>query len=132
MAKIDGTLIILSANGSPVAHTDSATLNLNQDLPDATDKDDDRWADHIRGLRDWSIDVNGLIDYASSFGVDELADMIITGATAAVVFATVTAGDTKYTGTVNLSGLTQETPKFTPATFSGTMVGKGALVKGTV
>lgn len=132
MAKIDGTLILLNANGSPIAHVKNATLNLNMDLPDATDKDDEGWADHIAGLRDWSVDVDGLIDYSSSFGVDELADMIIDKETAAMEFATKTATNTKYTGTVSLSSLTQEAPQYAPATYSGSLVGKGKLTKGSV
>lgn len=132
MAKIDATDLIVKMNGIPIAHSTTATLNINQDLPDATTKDSDKWAEHIRGQRDWSIDVEGMVDYSSSFGVDELADMIISAQDATVEFATSETGDTKYTGTVDLSGLTQDAPMHAPATFSGSLVGQGILGKGSV
>ena len=131
-SRFNATALVLSVNGSPVAHSTSATLNINQDLLDATTKDSGRFKEQIRGVRDWSLDIEGLIDYTASFGVDELADLIISGVTAEIAFTTDTSGDTKYTGTVDLSGLSQDAPAEGLATFSGTLVGTGVLTKATV
>tara|TARA_Y100000593_G_C4321560_1_gene344097 strand:+ start:2582 stop:2980 length:399 start_codon:yes stop_codon:yes gene_type:complete len=131
MAKFNATNLILKISGTPVAHSTSATLNINQDLPDATSKDSSGWSENIRGLRDWSIDVEGLTDYSASFGADELADLIISRADAEIEFGTGTASDTKYTGTVNLSSLTQDAPMEDVASFSGSLTGTGALTKAT-
>lgn len=131
-ARFNATALVLSVNGSPVAHATGGTLNINQDLLDASTKDSARWKEQIRGARDWSIDIEGMIDYTASFGVDELADLIISGVSAEIAFATSETGDTKYTGTVDLSGLTQDAPSEGMATFSGTLVGTGVLTKTTV
>ena len=131
MAKFNATNLILKISGTPVAHSTSATLNINQDLPDATTKDSSGWSENIRGLREFSIDVEGLPDYTASFGVDELADLIISRADAEFEFGTGTTGDTKITGTVNLSSLTQDAPMEDVASFSGSLTGTGALTKAT-
>jgi len=131
-SRFNATALILSLNGSPVAHSTSATLNINQDLLDATTKDSGRFKEQIRGVRDWSIDVEGLIDYTASFGADELADLIINGVTAEIALTTGTSGDTKYTGTVDLSGLSQDAPAEGLAAFSGTLLGTGPLTKTTI
>lgn len=131
-SRFNATALVLSINGSPVAHATGGTLNINQDLLDATTKDSNRWKEQIRGARDWSIDIEGMIDYTASFGVDELADMIISGVSAEIAFATSETGDTKYTGTVDLSGLSQDAPAEGLATFSGSLVGTGVLNKATV
>ena len=131
-SRFNATALVLSINGSPVAHATGGTLNINQDLLDATSKDSNRWKEQIKGARDWSIDIEGLIDYTASFGVDELADMIISGVSAEIAFATSETGDTKYTGTVDLSGLSQDAPAEGLATFSGSLVGTGVLNKAAI
>ena len=131
MAKFNATNLIVKISGTPVAHSTSATLNINQSLADATSKDSAGWSENIRALRDWSIDVDGLTDYSASFGSDELADLIISRADAEIEFGTGTTGDTKYTGTVNLASLTQDAPLEDVASFSGSLTGTGALTKAT-
>ena len=131
MAKFNATNLIVKISGTPVGHSTSATLNINQSLADSTSKDSAGWSENIRGLRDWSIDVEGLTDYSASFGADELADLIISRADAEIEFGTGTASDTKYTGTVNLASLTQDAPLEDVASFSGSLTGTGALVKAT-
>ena len=131
MAKVDGTVTLVKANGSPIAHQQDATMNLNMDLADATDKDDAGWADHIQGLRDWSVDVNGLIDFTSSFGNDELRTMIVNKQTAALEFGSGVVGTAKLTGTVSLSSITEGHPQYAPGVYTGSLVGKGALTVAT-
>ncbi|MAE81196.1 MAG: hypothetical protein CMB80_00565 [Flammeovirgaceae bacterium] len=131
MAKINATTLVVRVNGSICAHTTSATLNINQALADATTKDSSGWTENLSALRDWSIDVEGLTDYSASFGADELADLIINRATATVEFGTGTTGDTKFSGTCNLSSLSQDAPMEDVASFSGSLVGTGALTKAT-
>ena len=131
MAKFNATNLVLKCSGTIVAHTTSSTLNINQDLPDATTKDSSGWSENISGLRDWSIDVEGLTDYSASFGADELADLILNRTTCTVEFGTGTTGDTKFSGTVNLASLTQDAPLEDVASFSGSLTGTGELTKAT-
>ena len=62
MAKFNATDLILKVNGTPIAHSTSATLNINQDLPDATSKDSAGWSENIRGKlqkqqKKWQVDL---------------------------------------------------------------------------
>ena len=132
MAKFNGQLIIMNLDGTPIAHEIDSELSISQNLIDATTKDSSNWAEQIKGTRTASFTVSGLIDYSSSFGVDELADMIVSAQSALFVFATTTSGDTSYTGTVDLSDLTQSLSNDDVANWSGTLMVTGILVKSTV
>jgi len=132
MAKFNGQLVILNLNGTPIAHSLESSLSISQNLIDATTKDSGNWAEHIKGMRTASLSISGLMDYSSSFGVDEFADMIVSAQSANFVFATSTSGDTKYTGTVDLSDLEQTTANDDVASWSGTLQVTGELTKTTV
>jgi hypothetical protein len=60
MSKINGTNVLLYADGVLIACERSATLNIEQDLPDASCKDDGGWASHIKGTRSGSIEFEAL------------------------------------------------------------------------
>lgn len=132
MAKINGRTIVVEVDGVAVAAETSATLNLNQDLPDATSKDSAGWAEHINGLRDWSVDVEALTDWSDTFGADGIADAIINQSGVTVKFTNNNSGDVEFTGTANASGLTLTAENEATSTWSGTLTGTGALTKQTV
>lgn len=129
MAKINGTLIILDVDGSPVTHVSNATLNTSRELPEANDKDSAPWADHLddAGLMEWSIDVDGNADWLENGNVQTLFQLI-TGRTAVpIVFGPEAAGYVNFTGNASTNDLSLETPSEETATLSGTMTGKGEL-----
>jgi len=128
----NGTLMAVTADGDVIAHALSATLNINQDLPDATTKDSAGWAEHINGLRDWSISVDALQDFLKTFGFEGAFDSVNSRSSLAIVYTTNVSGDIQYTGTANFSGLTNDTPNEGVASWSGEIVGTGALVKSSV
>lgn len=132
MSKFNGQLIILNLNGTPIGHELDCELSISQNLIDATTKDSANWKEEIRGTREASISCNGLVDYSSSFGVDQLADLIISAESANFVFATTDVGDTKYSGEVNLSDLSQSMSNDDVASWSGTLSVTGVLVKETI
>ena len=132
MAKFNGTDLLVYVGTTAIAHSTSATLNIEQDLPDATTKSSGGFADHINGLKNWSIDFDGLVDYAASYGVEELFDNLKNGNNVTVKFSTATGGDSYWTGTASVSSLTMTAEMEAPVSFSGTFVGKGTLTKSTV
>jgi predicted secreted protein len=132
MAKFNGTDLLVYVGTVAIAHSTSATLNIEQDLPDATTKGSGGFADHINGLKNWSIDFDGLVDYAASYGVEELFDNLKNGNNVTVKFSTSTNGDSLWTGTASVSSLTMTAEMEAPVSFSGTFVGKGTLTKSTV
>ena len=132
MAKFNGTDLLVYVGATPIAHSTSATLNIEQDLPDATTKSSGGFADHINGLKNWSIDFDGLVDYAASYGVEELFDNLKNGNNVTVKFSTATGGDSYWEGSASVSSLTMTAEMEAPVSFSGTFVGKGTLTKSTV
>jgi predicted secreted protein len=133
MPAFNGTTVLLRADGNPVALLTGTTLNIEQDLPDATTKDSGGFADHINGLRSYSIDVDGLADFTGTTGnLKILTDFVMNRENVSFRFATTTSGQTQYTGTVSLASLSIEAGNESPATVSGSLTGKGELVLGTV
>lgn len=132
MPKINGTDLLVYVGATAIAHSTSATLTIDQDLPDATTKGSGGFADHINGLKSWSIDFDGLVDYSASYGAEELFDNLKNGNNVTVKFATLTAGDSAWTGTASVSNLTMSAEMEAPFSFSGTFVGKGELSMTTV
>lgn len=134
MSKVNGTNLVVIANGVCVAGCTSCTLNINQNLPDATSKDSSGWAEHIRGLRDWSIDFDALYDPNGVYSAEELIDTIIGRLPVTIEFATegVGNGGLKWSGVASLENATLTAPMEETVTISGSFKGNGALAKGTV
>lgn len=133
MALINGSQILVQIDSDTVLHTTNATLTINQDLPDATTKGSGGWADHIHGLRDYSVTIEGYAAYNTSTGnVVDLADLVLDRDTATFEFAPTGAGNVKFTGTVSLASLELGSEQEATATLSSTLTGKGPLVKATV
>lgn len=60
-----------------IGKSTSSAIMLNQELPDATTKDDLGWAKHIQGLRNGEIAVNSLSTYDGSVNFATFAELMI-------------------------------------------------------
>lgn len=134
MAKIKGGDLILSKGGTAIAHTTSFTLNLSQDLPEATSMDSQEWSEFLRGQRSWTISFDGLAEWGTGDEVDTLADMIIDDARVeeTVTFTTGETGNVSFSGsafltTFDVAGSLNET-----VTYSGEFQGSGPLNKSII
>ena len=132
MAGINGTTIVLDVDGSPIARLTDTTLNVNQDLPDASNKDSSGWADHINGQRSWDISLDGHADMGDQENVETLFDLIANRSNVDIEFATSTSNDVKFTGTASLADMSVGAPNEDVATVSGSLTGQGALSKSSV
>lgn len=132
MAKINGTDLLLYIGTTAIAHSTSCTLNIDADLPDATTKDSGGWADHINGLKSWSIDFEGLVDFSGSYGVEELFDNLKNGNNLVAKFSTEDSGDSYWSGTVSVANLVISAEMEQPVSYSGSFTGKGTLTRTTV
>lgn len=133
MPVFNGTTVLLRANGNPLALLTNTTLNIEQDLPDASSKDSAGWADHVNGQRSYSVDVDGLADFTATTGNSNiLANLIANRSNVSFRFATTTAGQLQFSGTVSLASLSISAENEQTATLSGSMTGKGALTIGMV
>lgn len=127
MAKINGTTSTIVNGTDTLLYTTSSTLNVNQDLPDTTNKGSSGWAEHINGVRDWSIDFDGMADAAGAgLTFDEIVGLIIARTADADVDFTYD-GTNGWHGDGTFQNITIDAPSEGPVTFSGTIVGNGAL-----
>lgn len=62
MAKLNGSLLLVYADGTLVASQKNVTINWEQDLPDASTKDSTGWEEHINGTRRATVDFDCLYD----------------------------------------------------------------------
>lgn len=130
MAKFNGTDLLIFVDGNAVAHSTSCTLTINQNQVDSTDKDSSRWDEFINGQRSWTVDCDGLVDYSTSVNSNELFDGgITTNSTVTLIFSTAVSGARYYSGTANVSSLTETGELDSPASFSVSFQGTGALTR---
>ena len=132
MAKINGTDMTIYAGTSGtevILWSKNCTLNTEQDLPDGTTKGSAGWAEHILGLRSWSIDFDGAVDLTGSGLTAAELVLKITARTASdtVKFGTSAAAATGFSGSGTLKNLSISAPMEDVATFSGSIVGNGPL-----
>jgi predicted secreted protein len=139
MGLINGTNLVIkvgtsSLNAVPLLKATSASLELSVDMPDATTKDSAGWSEFFAGVRSWTLSSDGLVDYATSTSVetDELVAMLIARTPMYVEFATGTTGDMKLSGSAYVTSISQTADKESPAGFSVSFQGTGALTQAVV
>lgn len=130
MPKINATDLLVYVGAVPIAHSTSATINIEQDLPDATTKDSGGWADHINGLKSWSVDFDGLVDYSASYGVEELFDNLRNKNNVTVIWST--GAGSYWQGSASIATLSMTADMEAPISYSGTFTGKGQLTRTTI
>ena len=134
MAAVKGVDFVIYVNTgtveSPVwtqvAGQRGATLNRSMDPIDATSKDSQGWMEYLDGLREWSIDFDGLVSEDDT-AQQKLEDASHNGDSVMVKIET--PGGSTYEGTGYITDLTLEAPYDAEAVYSGTVTGSGALTK---
>jgi hypothetical protein len=83
MAAVNGTLLLLYSEGVAVAMQRGLSISVDQDLPDATNKESAGWARHLLGMLSGGIDFDGLFstglltENPAVMGAKDLMDYII-------------------------------------------------------
>ena len=129
MAKVNGTDMTIYSGSDVILHSKSCTLNIEQDLPDATTKGSSGWEEHINGLRRWTIDFDGAWDVSGAgMTPNELIAIIVARTEDATVkFGTSASAATGWTGTATVKNISISAAMEDVATFSGQLVGNGAI-----
>jgi hypothetical protein len=132
MAKVVGKDFAVYVDGVKIGDNKECTLNVTQNLLDATSKDDSNWTKRLPGLREWSVDVSTLYDESSTFDVVDAIDLIINATQVQVEFSIGTSGTTYWYGDayLNTDGLTA--PMGDMVTNSLTFLSDGPLAKASV
>ena len=136
----NGTDLVLKlvADGGtlePLGHSTSCSLSITHDLPEATTKDSNGYAEVISGLRSFEISFDGLVDYTDEANSKTNADGILTlidnRSKVDFTFGTAATGDQLITGEGFISSLEVSAEMESAVTYSGSITGTGAITIST-
>lgn len=113
----------------PVALAKSASLNINQDTPDATTKDSAGWAQSIVGVRNWDVSFDGLTDFTLELSADRpnakaLFDYINSRSTIKIAWG---LDGYHFYGDTQVTNLSMAADTENPSTFSASLKGTSTL-----
>lgn len=130
MEEIRGIDILVSAKileeYTAVGGQKGATLNRASETIDVSNKVSGDWKKSISGLKEWSVDCDGLLA-TSDAGYGALEDAFMEGTPVEIQVA-IGEGKT-YTGLAIITDFPIEAPYDDVATYSVSFTGTGALVK---
>ena len=136
----NGTNLVVLVGTEVVAHSTSCSLSVSADLPDATTKSSNGWADQIAGLRSWSLTTDGLATVESTganYIVGDIFSALNGRGTVTVRFTTVSTGSTVvpldlvWSGLAFVESLDITADMESPVTYSASFTGQGQLTQGT-
>jgi predicted secreted protein len=123
MAHINGTLVLLNADGTDIASQKNCTLTVSQNLIDFTNKGSAGWTEHGNGMRNYSVSCDAL---ASTTGLSakELKDYIINRRSLLLVMSGL---DNPILMKVSVSSASLSGPQEDATTISASFTGNGAV-----
>lgn len=126
MAAINGTALLVYSDGQVIAMQKGVSITVEQDLPDATNKESAGWANHINGVLNAKIDFNSLFDTSVTGGMDATALMAyITSRTSLLI--SILGLSFPIVAEVDINSLSFDAPAEGTMTLSGSMKVKGQL-----
>ena len=139
MAKFNGSgqklYIIESSANKLVAHLTSKSISFAGEKIDLTSKDNNGFRDFIMGLKEFSLSVEGFVDFqtdAAQRNFDDFMTAARAGTPLTLLIKTATVGDTTYQGTAYVTALDQSSPMEAGVTFTATLDFSGDLTIGVV
>jgi predicted secreted protein len=126
MTGVTGKLMTLTIEGDALANTRNFTLTGNQDTIDTSNRDGDSWREFIIGLKEWSIDFDGLYIY-SDVAYAILMEHYSTGTPASLTCIITMPDSDTFSGECTLETFSLTGPFDEVLTLSGTLKGTGAL-----
>ncbi len=141
MAIVNATDIVVKINttvdSAPVEqllHATSASLNISQDMMEATSKTSQGYQDNLPGLRSWDISSDGFVDFvgaeANTINTTELITLMLeTQANAEVEVSFGVANGDIYQGGAFITSVSIDSGVEENATYSISLQGSGSLSK---
>lgn len=124
MPVVSGVDFTIGLGGQILGGQRTVSLSLGMDVIDTTSRDSAWWMEHLAGLRNWSIDFDGL--YLEDDPAEQLIEDAYFNHTSLSIVLTTPAGNT-YSGTCFLTSYSFEGPYSAESTASGSLTGSGEL-----
>lgn len=120
--------LLYNTENEPVAYSTNCVLKINQNLSDVTHKDSDSWSEYMVGLKNWSIDFDGLVSYGTGFNTSFFLSKYQSSEPFFIKFGVVQEGFTHaFSGEVNIEAIEQTADDGEVVSYSGTLKGVGNL-----
>jgi len=124
MGKINSTLVVFYADGVAIALQRGLSISVDADLPDTTNKESGGWAEHMLGLRNTSLDFDGLF---STTGLSA-ADLLVYITSRTSLLMSIVGGITyPILGKVDINSIKLNASHEQPFALNGSMKVNGAL-----
>lgn len=134
MAKINATEVSILVAGTEISLLTNCELEINRAMIDVTNKDSDKWKEHLVGLIDWNMSGDIVVDFSSTYNADEIFTALLAGTDLTVKFGVPgggSAGYTKYSGTGHYTQQGFSAGVQDKYTSKFRIEGTGALAQGT-
>jgi len=119
-----GVDVLVKIGANAVGGQRGATLNRSGEAIDKTTKDSNGWKENDSGLKEWSVDCDGLLVLDDiAYGALETAFM----ASEAVTVEVALPGGNTYSGSAIITDFPIEAPYDDEVTYSVSFLGTGAL-----
>ena len=125
MAKIKGIDVLVKVGANAIGGQRGATLNRSGEAIDATTKDSAGWKENLAGLKEWSVDCDGLL-VVDDTAYDALETAFM--ASEAVTIEIAMPSGKKYSGSALVTDFPIEAPYDDSVTYSVSFIGTGALI----
>lgn len=128
--KIPGTLVLFKLGDTPstLAHVEEATISIESELPENTDKDSAGFREILEGagVRSASIDVSGFADWSNTNGnAKQLAEAVMDRENLGFAFGPEGSSYFQITGECRAGNVELGAPNEDSATISGTFESTG-------
>ena len=128
-----GGQFLVYVDGTAIAHSTDATLNITKDMIPAVSKDTtNQMREKYPGAGEGSVDFSGLYIYAAAYGASDIFALLIAGTTANIKFSPNTSGNKYFHGNGYFTSLTISAPDQDNVTFSGTFEFDGAITESSL
>jgi TP901-1 family phage major tail protein len=124
---VNGTAIGIYIAGTKVAQATSGSISITHSPRDITSKDSSGWAESLEGLREWSIEGEGMFAFDATYGYVDLEGVLTARAAVTVRFSTESSTDEYHEGSAIMVDLSADSSTEESVTYSFSFQGTGAL-----
>ena len=126
---INGTSLLVYIDAThPIGYSTNASLALNADMRDISNKDSAGWKAVLPGQKNWTINCEALVIFTESYNLAYIMNLIIAKITVSIKIATSNiAGDYYFSGSAYVTSCNMNAGNEANATFTVNFQGTGAL-----
>jgi predicted secreted protein len=125
--KINGTLILVDADGTTIGCSTNATLNITNERLETTCKDDNGAKTYEAGSQDWSLEVEGLVKYDTATNFSLVAARAVDRTIVEWSMSTGNVDDPVFTGEGFIGDFSYGAGLNAPATWTFSVAPTGPL-----